>query len=63
MQLRHTDVDGVPVVWVAAQGPLRAGLLFRVGRCDETLATGGVTHYWNIWPCTRWVRPIASTTV
>ena len=38
------DVDGVPVLVAKTSGPLRAGLMFRVGRADETLATGGITH-------------------
>jgi zinc protease len=40
----RTEVDGVPTLWAAAEGALRAGLVFRVGRADETLARGGVTH-------------------
>ncbi|MGI5176734.1 insulinase family protein [Dactylosporangium sp. CA-152071] len=39
-----TDVDGVPVLLGAAPGPLRAGLMFRVGVADETAATAGITH-------------------
>src|SRR2546421_1212782 len=27
-----------------AAGPMRAGLMFRVGRVDESLATSGITH-------------------
>ncbi|MGW4523635.1 M16 family metallopeptidase [Amycolatopsis sp. NPDC004378] len=38
------EVDGVPAVAVKRSGPLSAGLVFRVGRADETLATAGVTH-------------------
>ena len=38
-----TDVDGVPCFWADAPGPVSAGLLFRVGRADEQLASGGVT--------------------
>ena len=37
------EVDGVPVFWADLEGPLRAGLSFRVGRADETLARGGIT--------------------
>ncbi|MFF4643870.1 M16 family metallopeptidase [Streptomyces sp. NPDC001389] len=40
----HTTVDGVRTVLAPGSGPLTAGLLFRVGRADETLATSGVTH-------------------
>lgn len=38
------DVDGVPTLLAKTTGPMRAGLVFRVGRADETLATAGVTH-------------------
>ena len=38
------DVDGVPTLVAKTTGPMRAGLVFRVGRADETLATGGITH-------------------
>jgi zinc protease len=42
---RRTEVGGVPVLLAAGGGgPMRAGLVFRVGRADETPATGGVTH-------------------
>lgn len=40
---RLTEVDGVPCFWADAPGPCSAGLLFRVGRADETLPTAGVT--------------------
>ncbi|MFJ9725178.1 insulinase family protein [Streptomyces sp. NPDC101209] len=40
----HTTVDGVPALFAPRPGPLTAGLLFRVGRADETLPTTGVTH-------------------
>ncbi|MGE7389714.1 M16 family metallopeptidase [Streptomyces sp. NPDC004126] len=40
----HTTVDGIRTVLAPAAGPVTAGLLFRVGRADETLATSGVTH-------------------
>lgn len=42
--IRRTEVDGVPTLVAATTGPLRAGLAFRVGRADETLARSGVTH-------------------
>jgi zinc protease len=44
IELHWTEADGVAVVWAEAPGPLRAGLLFRAGRADETLATSGHTH-------------------
>ncbi len=40
----QTEVDGVPVVWASVPGPLRAGLMLRVGSADETLVTSGITH-------------------
>ncbi|MFJ8358774.1 M16 family metallopeptidase [Streptomyces sp. NPDC093984] len=40
----HTTVQGVPVLHAPRPGDITAGLFFRVGRADETLATSGVTH-------------------
>jgi predicted Zn-dependent peptidase len=40
----HTTVHGIPVLHAPCPGELTAGLFFRVGRADETLATAGVTH-------------------
>lgn len=42
--IRQLDVDGVPTLLAPAPGPVRAGLVFRVGVADETLARRGVTH-------------------
>ena len=42
--VRWTDVDGVPVAWVDAEGPLAANLMFRVGKGDEQLYANGITH-------------------
>lgn len=42
--IRRTELDGVPVLIAPARGPVRAGLAFRVGQADETLATHGITH-------------------
>ncbi|MFD4692468.1 M16 family metallopeptidase [Streptomyces sp. NPDC058463] len=42
--IRETEVDGIRTVLAAAPGPVTAGLLFRVGVADETLATTGITH-------------------
>ncbi|MEU6866152.1 insulinase family protein [Streptomyces sp. NPDC046876] len=39
-----TTVNGIRTVLAPCPGPLSAGLLFRVGRADETLATSGITH-------------------
>jgi len=43
-ELHWTEIGGVPTVWADAPSPMRAGLLFRTGVADETLATVGVTH-------------------
>ncbi|MEV6106816.1 insulinase family protein [Streptomyces sp. NPDC051940] len=42
--VRETVVQGVRTVLAARPGPVGAGLFFRVGRADETLATSGLTH-------------------
>ncbi|PYC67138.1 peptidase M16 [Micromonospora arborensis] len=42
--IQHLDVDGVPTLLAATGGPMRAGLTFRVGTADETLARAGITH-------------------
>lgn len=42
--VRWTEVDGIPTVWTEAPPPFSAWLVFRVGRADETLTTGGITH-------------------
>ncbi len=42
--MEQLEIDGVRVVWQPAPGPLRAALMFRVGRRDETFVTGGITH-------------------
>ena len=41
--MNATTVDGVPCFWADVPGPCQAGLLFRVGRADETLPTAGIT--------------------
>jgi len=43
-QTATAHVSGIPVVWQHRPGPLVAGVGFRVGRADEPLAQGGVTH-------------------
>lgn len=43
-ELHWTEVDHVTTIWIDAPPPFRAGLLFRTGRVDETLATAGQTH-------------------
>lgn len=37
-------VDGVPAFWTQAGDGMLAGLVFRVGRADESLARSGITH-------------------
>jgi zinc protease len=44
MVIRQTEVDGVPTLIAPSAGQMHAGLVFRVGRADETLARSGVTH-------------------
>jgi zinc protease len=43
-QITRIEIDGVPVFSAPVDGPLRAALLFRVGKLDETLASNGITH-------------------
>jgi predicted Zn-dependent peptidase len=43
-ELDRGQVDGVTTIWTEAPPPLRAGLLFRTGMIDETLARAGYTH-------------------
>ncbi|MDQ1655256.1 MAG: zinc protease, partial [Cryptosporangiaceae bacterium] len=40
----RTEVDGVPTLFAPVSGPLRAGLVFRVGEADEPLPQRGLTH-------------------
>ncbi|MFJ5217911.1 insulinase family protein [Streptomyces sp. NPDC088354] len=42
--VHHTEVDGIPTLFAYAAGPMRAGLVFRVGIADETLGRAGLTH-------------------
>jgi zinc protease len=42
--LERFEVSGVPTFWVEAPPPVAAGLIFRVGRADETLASSGLSH-------------------
>ncbi|WP_168404599.1 insulinase family protein [Arthrobacter silvisoli] len=44
MTFERTEIDGVPVFWVAGSEPLTAHLVFRVGVRDETFMTTGITH-------------------
>ncbi|MHB9859702.1 M16 family metallopeptidase [Streptomyces sp. YIM S03343] len=40
----RATVHGIPVLHAPCPGEVTAGLFFRVGRADETLATLGITH-------------------
>ncbi|MEU5978343.1 insulinase family protein [Streptomyces sp. NPDC047315] len=42
--MQREVIDGVPVLWSAAPGPLEAALVFGHGASDETFRTIGVTH-------------------
>ncbi|MDR7277060.1 hypothetical protein [Catenuloplanes atrovinosus] len=44
MTITRTEIDGVPVVIAPGDGPLTAGLVFRVGRADEPTARAGLTR-------------------
>ena len=44
MAVHRDTVDRVPVFWTSGGERLSAGLVFRVGRADETLVTSGITH-------------------
>jgi hypothetical protein len=43
-EMHRTEIDGVPTVWMAVPGPLRAALTVRVGSADETFLTAGISH-------------------
>jgi predicted Zn-dependent peptidase len=44
-RINRSELDGIPVFWAdCSAGPFTAGLVVRVGRADETLATAGVSH-------------------
>ncbi|MFV2119519.1 M16 family metallopeptidase [Streptomyces sp. Act-28] len=43
--ISHTTTQGIPTLYAPTRdGEITAGLFFRVGRADETLATSGITH-------------------
>ncbi|MEU6817254.1 insulinase family protein [Streptomyces sp. NPDC046860] len=42
--IQTTEADGIPALFAHATGPMRAGLVFRAGVADETLARAGITH-------------------
>lgn len=43
--IRFGTLAGIRTVAVPGAGPFRATLTFRVGRTDESFATGGITHF------------------
>lgn len=52
-----TTVDGIPTLLAGRDGPVTGGLMFRVGRDDETLASAGVTHlveHLALYPLQMW---------
>jgi zinc protease len=44
ISVREADAGGTPVYWADLRTRFVVGLVARVGRSDETLADGGVTH-------------------
>ncbi len=44
-EIRLLHAGELPVLWADAPPPHTVQLLFRVGRADETLASGGITHF------------------
>jgi hypothetical protein len=43
-RLQRTDLAGIPCFWAERPAPFTATLLFRTGRVDETLRSGGISH-------------------
>jgi predicted Zn-dependent peptidase len=44
LAIERFELGGVPIFWLEGPPPFLMGLLFRVGRADETLPVGGITH-------------------
>jgi zinc protease len=44
MDVRRTDVDGIPVFWVDSSLPYVCSIFVRMGGVDETLVTAGMAH-------------------
>jgi hypothetical protein len=45
LEVQQAEIDGVPVFWAETSAPeFHAALIFRVGRADEPMPLGGVTH-------------------
>jgi zinc protease len=61
IQARAATIDGVPALWVPGEGKFTAGLTFRVGMADETLAISGITHlieHLTLYPIGRDGAPV-----
>jgi zinc protease len=43
-KIERDELEGVPVYWAEAPPPFVVGVIFRVGRSDEELASAGVSH-------------------
>lgn len=43
-RIERDELEGVPVYWAEAPPPFVVGVIFRVGRSDEELASAGVSH-------------------
>src|SRR5262245_15752365 len=44
MTVARSEVSGIPTFLAEAPGSVAAGLVFRVGVCDEALPVRGITH-------------------
>lgn len=42
--LHRAEAGGLPVLWSPCPGPFAGGIVFRVGRADESVPLGGITH-------------------
>jgi len=42
--LHRAEISGIPVLWSPCPGPMAGGIAFRVGRADESVPQGGITH-------------------
>lgn len=43
-EINRTEIDGIPTFWADAPGPFQGSLIFRCGRADEALRSGGISH-------------------
>jgi predicted Zn-dependent peptidase len=42
--LHRGEIDGIRALWSPCPGPMAGGIAFRVGRADESIPYGGITH-------------------